>query len=86
MPCRGAATVRQLQTQVEWWETAGCVQLHQHAKIVAILHRHAKIVAILVLFTVYLLHELKVPDKTRFAGNLYLGLLKPFFPNCCPTV
>jgi hypothetical protein len=72
-----------LQTQVEWWETAGCVELTERVQ----LHLHAKIVAIqMVLFTVYLLHELKVPDKTRFAGNLYLGLLKPFFPNCCPTV
>jgi hypothetical protein len=41
-PCRCAATVRQLQTQDEWWEAAGCVdhtervQLQLHAKLVAI--------------------------------------------------
>ena len=40
--CRGATTVRQLQTRGELWEAAGCVehtervQLHWHAKIVAI--------------------------------------------------
>ena len=40
--CSGATTVRQLQTRGEWWEAAGCVehtervQLHWHAKIVAI--------------------------------------------------
>ncbi len=41
-PCRGVATVRQLPTRGEWWEAAGCVertervQLHLHAKLVAI--------------------------------------------------
>jgi len=40
--CRGATTVRQLQTRGELWEAAGCVehtervQLQWHAKIVAI--------------------------------------------------
>ena len=41
-PCRRATTVRQLPTRGEWWEGAVCVehtdrvQLHWHAKIVAI--------------------------------------------------
>ena len=41
-PCRGAATVRQLLTRGEWWEAAGCVELTERVQ----LHLHAKIVAI----------------------------------------
>jgi hypothetical protein len=41
-PCHCAVTVRQLQTRVEWWEAAGCVddtervQLQLHEKLVEI--------------------------------------------------
>jgi hypothetical protein len=41
-PCRGATTVRQLPTRDEWWEAAGCVEHTEHMQ----LHWHAKIVAI----------------------------------------